>query len=62
MKQIVIDVLPDGTVNIEAAGFKGGACEKATKAIEEALGGGVKQRKKKPEYWQQNVGSQSVGQ
>ena len=62
MKQITIDVLPDGTVSIEAAGFRGNACEKATKAIEEALGGKVQQRKKKPEFWQQNVGSQHVGQ
>jgi hypothetical protein len=49
MKSIEITVSATGEVSIEATGFKGNACEKATKAIEAALGT-VAARKKKPEY------------
>lgn len=36
----IIDVTigPDGTVRIETSGFEGGACEQATRALEDALG------------------------
>ena len=62
MKQIIIDVTPEGAVKIEAIGFKGQACEAATKAVEEALGF-VASRKRKPEFQQSalTVGQQKVG-
>ena len=53
-KSIEVTIKTDGKVEIEAIGFKGGACEKATQAIEAALGT-VSTRKKKPEYYQQNT-------
>ncbi len=53
MKSIEITIEPTGELKIEAIGFKGGACEKATAAIEAALGQQSGPRKKKPEYFQQ---------
>ena len=52
MKQIIIEVSADGSLKIETKGFKGAECEKATKAMEEALGV-ASDRKKKPEFFQQ---------
>ena len=40
-----------GEIQIDAAGFKGPDCEKATQFLEEALGV-VGQKTKKPEYHQ----------
>lgn len=51
MKQVIIDIGPDGEVRIDAVGFKGKACEKATAAFEEALGK-VSKRTKKSEWYQ----------
>ena len=48
-RTIEIIVSPAGDISIEAIGFKGPACEKATRAMEEALGA-VHQRIKKPEF------------
>ena len=48
-RTIEVSIDPTGAVTIEATGFRGGACEQATKEIEEALGL-QKARKKKPEY------------
>lgn len=61
MKQILIDIDADGQVTIEAVGFKGNACEKATAAIEAALGVGKQNRK--PEYYasEQVKAGQKVG-
>ena len=53
-RSIQVVVGPTGEVTIEAAGFKGQACEKATAALEAALGV-VKGRKKKPDYYAQAV-------
>lgn len=52
MKTITVEVKEDGSVKIEAAGFTGSACEKATEAIEKALGTPSGPRTKKPEYYQ----------
>jgi len=46
---IEIIVSPKGDISIDALGFKGPDCQKATRALEEALGV-VQQRVKKPEY------------
>jgi hypothetical protein len=51
-KTIEIIVSPNGEVSIDAVGFKGADCERATAYLEKALG--VQDRKvKKPEYRQQ---------
>lgn len=57
MKSIEVTISPTGEVAVEAVGFKGGACEAATKAIEEALGT-VSDRKIKPEHHQTATGIQ----
>lgn len=59
MKQIIIEVSATGELKIEAVGFKGNACEKATRALEEALGK-PSNRKKKPEYYQTNTNQQTA--
>ena len=48
-RTIEIIVSPRGDISIDAVGFKGPDCEKATRALEGALGV-VQQRSKKPEY------------
>lgn len=60
MKQIKVTVNEDGSLEIEAVGYKGNACEKATAALEKALGVAGK-RTKKPEYYQANEQSQKAG-
>lgn len=60
MKSIVIEIKPGGETKIEAIGFNGGACEKATAAIEAALGT-VTTRNKKPDYYVQDTVHQKVG-
>jgi hypothetical protein len=47
-KEVVIDVLPSGDIEVEAIGFRGCGCEEATKIVEE-LGKTISKRKK-PEY------------
>ena len=48
-KTIEIIIGTTGEIQIDAVGFKGLDCEKATKFLEEALGN-VSSRVKKPEY------------
>lgn len=47
---IQIIVKPDGKLTIDAIGFEGADCEKATGFLEEALGQPGK-RDRKPEYY-----------
>ena len=63
MKTIIVEISPLGEVQIEALGFKGTACEKATQALEKALGIPVK-KIKRPEYYAQTAGinQQRIGQ
>ena len=49
--EIIIGIT--GEIQIDAVGFKGPDCEKATKFLEEALGV-VGKKSKKPEYHQQS--------
>jgi hypothetical protein len=50
-RSIEILIAPDGTLTIDAVGFKGSDCDQATKFLEQALGlTAGKQRK--PEYHQ----------
>lgn len=53
-ESIEITLNPDGTVKIEAQGYKGNTCEQATAFLEEALGMSKTNRRKKPEYHQTN--------
>ena len=59
-KSIEMIVSPEGEITIEALGFKGQGCAKATEALEQALGT-VKQRKRKPEWTAKEQLNQSVG-
>ena len=49
-KTIEVIVAPDGSLKIEAMGFKGADCERATAFLERALGR-VGKKVKKPEYY-----------
>lgn len=44
-------VIDGGKVEIEATGFTGGACDAATKAFEEILGGNVSGKKRTTEFY-----------
>jgi hypothetical protein len=59
-EHITIDFGLDGSVKVEGHHFQGGACEKATKFLDEALGR-VSKRKRKPEFYQQH-GTQAKAQ
>ena len=48
-RKIEVIVAPDGSLKIDAVGFQGAVCEKATQFLEEALGQ-VADRQRKPEY------------
>lgn len=52
MKQRTIELIvgPDGSLKIEAMGFKGADCERATAFLEKALGQ-ISSKSKKPEYY-----------
>ncbi len=50
MKSVTF-IIGDGQVEMEAHGFKGGACEAATKAFEEVLGGNVTGKKLKADFY-----------
>ena len=49
-RTVEITFAPSGEVGIEATGFKGNACEKATQEIETLLGT-TTSRRKKSEYF-----------
>ncbi len=49
-REIVVDIAPGGSVSIEAVGFKGAECEKATEFLDKALGK-IESTKRKPEYY-----------
>ena len=57
MQKQITFIIGDGQVTIETTNFKGPACEAATKAFTEALGGQVVSNIKKTEFHQ--VTSQS---
>ncbi len=52
-RTIEIIVQPSGEIQIDAVGFKGSDCDRATRFLEEALGQ-VSIRERKPEYLQGN--------
>jgi hypothetical protein len=51
MEQVVFKI-HNGEVTIKASGFKGGACDAATKAFEDVLGGGGK-KTRTGEYYEE---------
>ncbi len=53
-RSIEVTVSPIGDILIDAVGFKGADCEKATRFLEEALGI-AGQKQKKPEYHQRGT-------
>ena len=53
-RTIEVTVSPRGEILIDAVGFKGADCEKATRFLEEALGV-VGTKQKKPEYHQRGT-------
>ena len=58
-KQLSIDIFPDGSVKIEAEGYKDSTCLKATEDLEKALGT-VKNRVKKTEALRMPVGANAT--
>ena len=59
-KTIEVVVNTDGGIRIDAVGFKGADCEKATAFLEKALGT-VTGKQKKPEYYRQAQREQRIG-
>ena len=59
-KTIEVIVHPDGSLKIDAVGFQGADCEKATRFLELALGK-VAGKQKKPDYYRQVQHQQRVG-
>jgi len=60
-KTIEVIVGTQGEIKIDAVGFKGADCEKATAFLEKALGT-VKGKTKKPEYHRRAQARQRLGQ
>jgi hypothetical protein len=60
MKSIEVIIGSDGSLKIDAVGFQGADCEKATAFLEKALGA-VKGRQKKPAYHQRAIAKQQIG-
>jgi hypothetical protein len=50
-KTITVDISPAGSIKIEASGFKGKECDKATEQLELVLGGGQVKKDRKPEFF-----------
>ena len=59
-KSIEVIVSPGGEVKIDALGFKGADCEKATAFLEKALGQATS-KQKKPEFYSQAKNVQRIG-
>jgi hypothetical protein len=53
MKVVEIIIQPSGQLTINAAGFSGTDCEKATAFLEQALGR-LSAKQHKPEFYQRN--------
>jgi hypothetical protein len=50
-QKTVTFIIDNGKVEIEATGFTGGACDAATKAFEEILGGNVSGKKRTADFY-----------
>lgn len=58
MKKIIVKILPDGTMTVEAEGYTGNSCEEATKFLK-ALGE-VTGENNKPEYFETPLQTEGV--
>jgi len=59
-KTIEVVIQPSGALKIDAVGFQGADCEKATRFLEEALGQ-VRSRTRKPGHRQHARRQQRIG-
>jgi hypothetical protein len=59
-RYIKVDIPLEGDIIIEGVGFSGPECEKATRALEEALGK-VVSREKKPDFYRRVENTQQIG-
>ncbi len=59
-EEITVDISPAGNVKIEATGFTGNGCAKATEQIELVLGGASRKRKEKPEFHMPSSTNQNI--
>ncbi len=59
-KTIEVIIGTGGEVKIDAVGFKGMGCDKATEFLETALGT-VSKKSRKPEYYSQVKSQQRIG-
>ena len=60
MKTIEVVIGPDGSLKIDAVGFHGTDCQRATEFLEQALGR-VSGKSKKPEHYRRALTQQQVG-
>lgn len=63
-QDIEITISPTGEVSFTIKGVKGASCMDETKFLEDALGGGVLEQERTPEYYEQgedNYSTQYVG-
>lgn len=60
MKTIEVIIKPGGGIVIDAVGFQGADCEKATEFLERALGT-ITDRRRKPEKYRRTLTHQQVG-
>ena len=51
MEKINITIAADGTVDLQLAGFEGGKCKEATKALEQLLGNEIIDRTLTSEFY-----------
>lgn len=58
MKTLKITIGPKGGLQVEAEGFTGTACARATAELMDKLGGQVTSDEAKPEMYQQTEGEQ----
>jgi len=53
-EELIVEILPDGTVRVEVVGVEGPSCEELARPFYEALGGAAEVRRK-PDYYRQPV-------
>ena len=59
--EVVVNVNPDGSTEIEVNGVKGEGCTKYTDAVIKALGGDVTSDEKKPDFYEKADDNVKVG-
>lgn len=58
MQKIIVKILPDGSMKVEAEGYTGNSCEEATKFLK-ALGT-IEGETQKPEYFEAPLQTEGV--